>query len=211
MAQQQPTRASPEQGLTTAYKVMADAARFFLANGGAAVARAHVDSLAKELVFYPDCTEAYRAVLELLNQADREEQRRADERQQQQQRDIIVSLMGVINGCQQPAAVSKEPPADAEPDALPAVLATDKAMAMWPKLQRMGFVDDHYQPTGVSRTEAALLANEMARRLSIRDKWKTFGAFWHRNNMRGDYNDALEQRKTLDFLDKLKTLFADFQ
>ena len=41
-------------------------------------------------------------------------------------------------------------------------------------------------------------------------KWKTFGAFWHRNNMRGDYNDALEQRKTLEFLDKLKTLFADF-
>ena len=41
---------------------------------------------------------------------------------------------------------------------LPEVLATDKAMALWRKAQRAGYVDEHYQPL-LSRTQAALLAD----------------------------------------------------
>ena len=41
---------------------------------------------------------------------------------------------------------------------LPDVLATDKAMALWRKAQRAGYVDEHYQPL-LSRTQAALLAD----------------------------------------------------
>ena len=90
---------------------------------------------------------------------------------------------------------------------LPDVLATDKAMVLWRKAQRAGYVDEHYQPL-LSRTQAALLADAMAERLGIKEKWKVFEALWHRKYMRSDYNLALTRKKTLDFQDELKQLFG---
>ena len=90
---------------------------------------------------------------------------------------------------------------------LPEDLATDKAMALWRKAQRAGYVDEHYQPL-LSRTQAAILADAMAERLGIKEKWKVFEGLWHRKYMRSDYNLALTRKKTLDFLDKLKQLFG---
>ena len=95
-----------------------------------------------------------------------------------------------------------------EPPELPEPLATPEAMVLWQKAQQAGYVNEHFQPL-LSRTLSAILAFEMAKRLDIRNKWKLFGALWNRQNMRGDYNDALNQRQTLDFLDSLKKLFAD--
>ena len=89
---------------------------------------------------------------------------------------------------------------------LPEVLATDKAMALWRKAQRAGYVDEHYQPL-LSRTQAALLAHYMAKKLEIKDKWKTFEVLWNRRNMYRDYYDAMNQDQTYLFLDKLKELF----
>ena len=79
---------------------------------------------------------------------------------------------------------------------------------LWQKAQHAGYVHEHFLPL-LSRTQAALLADTMAERLGIRNKWKLFGALWNRKNMRGDYNDALNQRQTLAFQDSLKILFAD--
>ena len=90
---------------------------------------------------------------------------------------------------------------------LPEVLATPEAMALWRKAQRAGYVDEHYQPL-ISRTQAALLADAMAERLGITEKWKVFGDLWKRNNMRGDYTRAMNQRQSLGFQDKLKRLFS---
>ena len=42
--------------------------------------------------------------------------------------------------------------------------------------------------------------------LGIASKWKVFEQLWHRKNMRNDYNTALEQRKLLDFQDRLKEI-----
>ena len=95
-----------------------------------------------------------------------------------------------------------------EPPELPEPLATPEAMALWKKAQLAGYVNEHFQPL-LSRTLSAILAFEMAKRLDIRNKWKLFGALWNRQNMRGDYNDALNQRQTLGFQDSLKKLFAD--
>lgn len=95
---------------------------------------------------------------------------------------------------------------EAEYKELPEVLATDEAMALWRKAQQAGYVDEHYQPL-ISRTQAALLADAMAERLGIKEKWKVFEGFWNRNYMRSDYNLALTRKKTLDFLDELKVLF----
>jgi hypothetical protein len=85
---------------------------------------------------------------------------------------------------------------------VPEVLAESE---LWQKVKEAGLVDADGQPT-VSRTEAALLANMLALRLGITNKWKVFERLWHRNNMRGDYNSALEQRKSLEIQERLKNI-----
>ena len=90
---------------------------------------------------------------------------------------------------------------------LPETLCTEAAMALWKKAQAAGWVDANYQPL-ISRTQAALLADAMAERLGIREKWKTFETLWKRKNMRSDYTRALSQIQTLSFQDDLKALFA---
>ena len=89
---------------------------------------------------------------------------------------------------------------------LPDELATDDAMALWQKAQQAGYVNEHYQPL-LSRTQAALLADAMAERLGIKEKWKVFETLWHRRNMHKDYYLAFGQQQTSDFQDELKELF----
>ena len=90
---------------------------------------------------------------------------------------------------------------------LPEVLATDEAIVLWKKAQAAGWVDANYQPL-ISRTQAALLADAMAEKLGIRQKWKTFETLWNRKNMYRDYYQALDQRKTLFFRDDIKKVLA---
>ena len=90
---------------------------------------------------------------------------------------------------------------------LPEVLATDEAMVLWKKAQEAGYVDENYQPL-ISRTQAALLADAMAERLGIKEKWKVFEGLWNRKYMRSDYNLALTRKGSLDFQDELKLLFG---
>ena len=88
---------------------------------------------------------------------------------------------------------------------LPEVLATEEAVEIWKKVQGAGYVDAHYQPL-LSRTQSALLADAIAERLGIREKWKTFETLWNRKNIRSDYNLALRQQQSLDFQDELKRI-----
>ena len=90
---------------------------------------------------------------------------------------------------------------------LPEVLATEEAMRLWEKAQQAGYVDECYQPL-LSRTQSALLADAMAERLGIKEKWKVFEELWHRKYMRNDYNLALTQRQSYKFQDDLKQLFG---
>lgn len=94
-----------------------------------------------------------------------------------------------------------------EPPVLPECLATDKAMELWKKVIAEGWVDENYQPK-ISRTLSALLAYHMADKLEIKNKWKTFEQLWQRNDMHGDYNRALTQQQSRDFLDKLKEVLG---
>ena len=89
---------------------------------------------------------------------------------------------------------------------LPEALSTEEAMALWRKAQEAGYVDENYQPK-ISRTQAALLADAMAERLGIRNKWKVFEKLWNRTKMYKDYYEAVEQKQYLPFLDKLKQVF----
>ena len=88
---------------------------------------------------------------------------------------------------------------------LPEVLSTEAAMALWQKAQEAGFVDDNLQPL-ISRTQAALLADAMAMRLGIRNKWKVFETFWNRAKMYKDYYQAVDQKQFLPFQNKLKQI-----
>lgn len=97
-------------------------------------------------------------------------------------------------------------PATAKRRELPEVLSTQKAMDLWQKAQDAGYVDGCYQPL-LSRTRAALLADAMAERLDIREKWKVFGGLWNRRRMYKDYYQAVEQKQFLPFTDKLKQIF----
>ena len=87
---------------------------------------------------------------------------------------------------------------------LPAVLAGSE---LWERVKDAGLVDEHGQPT-VSRPEAALLADMLAQRLDIANKWKVFERMWNRKNMRNDYNTALDQKKSLAFQEKLKKILG---
>ena len=89
---------------------------------------------------------------------------------------------------------------------LPSKLSTEAAMAIWQKAQQAGYVDANYQPL-ISRTQAALLADEMAKRLGIKEKWKVFEELWNRKYMSSDYNIALNQQQSLDFQDEMKKVF----
>ena len=90
---------------------------------------------------------------------------------------------------------------------LPEVLCTEAAMVLWKKAQAARWVDANYQPL-ISRTQAALLADAMAERLGIREKWKVFEGLWHRKYMRSDYNLALTRKVSLDFQNELKRLLG---
>ena len=80
-------------------------------------------------------------------------------------------------------------------------------MRLWEKGRQAGYVDESYQPL-LSRTQSALLADAMAERLGIKEKWKAFEELWHRKYMRNDYNLALTQRQSYKFQDDLKQLFG---
>ena len=77
----------------------------------------------------------------------------------------------------------------------------------WLKVKQAGLVDADGMPT-VSRPEAALMADKLAKLLGIANKWKYFEQLWHRNNMRNDYNTALNQVKSLEFQDRLKKILG---
>ena len=87
---------------------------------------------------------------------------------------------------------------------IPEVLADSE---QWQQVIQAGLVDANGQPT-VSRPEAALIADMLAEVLGITNKWKFFEQLWHRNNMRGDYNTALDQRKSLKFQERLKNILG---
>ena len=95
---------------------------------------------------------------------------------------------------------------ESKPGDLPESLATEAAMVLWRKAQAAGYINDNYQPT-ISRTMSAILADEMAVRLDITEKWKTFEGLWNRRNMYRDYYKALSQEQTLTFQDVIKRIF----
>jgi hypothetical protein len=121
--------------------------------------------------------------------------------------DVIVELINedIRNVMPKPEPPTLSP--YSEEKEMPEKLKTAKAMILWRKLQEAGYVDEHFQPT-VSRPEAAIIADELAVRLEIENKWKAFEMLWNRRNMNRDYNTAMDQKKSLKFREKLKKVLG---
>ena len=118
---------------------------------------------------------------------------------------------GRISGCvfAMPGSTVTQQQAAEETDK--AIRTNEEEMLMeseeWALAMSAGLIDEGGQPT-VSRPEAALMADMLAERLKIANKWKLFELLCQRKNMRNDYNTALNQRKSLLFQEKLKSIFC---
>lgn len=219
MAILQHSRASPTEDFSIARQVMADVADYYLANGGPAAAREHVEKVANELKIYPDSHEAYLDTMARIAEAEQAERLKAEALFQQQQQNLIKSMMGVVKSqenTKQPTA-DKHPRQDLHDVVLPPKLSSEKAMRIWRKLQEAGIVDEQYQPVRLSRTMKACLANEIIMRLSsetekmvgLTEKWKPFEQLWQTKDMKSDYYKATIQKNTTAFKKKLEQLLAD--
>lgn len=88
---------------------------------------------------------------------------------------------------------------------LPDELATPEGRLLLEKARKAGYLDAHYQPK-LSNTKSAMLADEIATRLKIRNRWKVFEQFWNRHDMYKDNYEGRNQKQSLSFLDEIRTV-----
>lgn len=114
------------------------------------------------------------------------------------------------NGLQEVIAADAAEEDTDETAVLPDVLCTPQAEALLAKLCDAGMLDAHWQPVGLTNTERGLLAKILSDELGIDTPWKVFGDCWQVNSgtLRTAYNQALNQRKSLNFQDRLKAVMA---
>ena len=91
---------------------------------------------------------------------------------------------------------------------LPEELQTLQAEDLFGKLREAGMVDARMQPIGLSNAEKGILAFELARRLDIQNQWQVFATLWGTTpgTLRSAYNRAIDQQKTMLFIEKLKNI-----
>ena len=73
------TRASTDGGMTTLQKMVAETVDYYLANGGADVARAEIKSLAPTLSFKDDWPQAYRWAMTRIDAFEKAERIKDEE------------------------------------------------------------------------------------------------------------------------------------
>ena len=90
----------------------------------------------------------------------------------------------------------------------PAELQTQEAENLFEKLREAGMVDARMQPLNLSNAEKGMLAFDLAGRLDIQNQWQVFASLWGTTSgaLRSAYNRAIEQQKTMLFIEKLKNI-----
>ena len=91
---------------------------------------------------------------------------------------------------------------------LPDILSTPEAEALFVKLHAEGIVDAKWQPISLSNAEKGTLAEYIAEKLNIRNKWKLFGNLWKMDSetLRTAKARGLDQDKTWKFREQLNAL-----
>ena len=90
---QQQTIASPDEGMTTLQKMVAELVDYYLANGGADLTRAEIRSLAPIVSFKNDWPQAYRWAMARVDAFEKAERIRAEEREQQRMGNMMMTMM----------------------------------------------------------------------------------------------------------------------
>ena len=97
-----------------------------------------------------------------------------------------------------------------ESNPLPDVLATGVAMKYWKRLQKAGFIDEHYQLLpDTTRKQAMYIADVFSDKLQMRSKWKPFQDLWHINNLAQEKWDMQETGKTPARSEEIDKIFDD--
>ena len=93
---------------------------------------------------------------------------------------------------------------------VPERLTTADAEELMEDLVDAGILHDDWQPNGLSGTERALVAKAVCDRLDIKEVWQVFGHLWNEKpeTLRSYLNKALEQKKSLEYQDKLKKILC---
>lgn len=96
----------------------------------------------------------------------------------------------------------------AESITLPHILGTPDAENLLVKLHAEGMVDERWQPVNLSNAEKGTLAEYVAEKLGIRNKWKFFGTLWKMDSetLRTAKARGLDQDKTWAFRNKLDAM-----
>ena len=91
---------------------------------------------------------------------------------------------------------------------IPELLKTDEAKDVLGNFIYNRVLTEELQPIDLSKPEQAILARVISERLEIKDVWQVFGKLWQvrPETLRNYYKQALDQRKSLDFQDKLKNI-----
>ena len=94
---------------------------------------------------------------------------------------------------------------------LPEILCTPEAEALHAKLRNAGWMDERWNPVGLSNAERGTLAEYLSEKLGIRSHWKFFSRLWNVNSetLRTSKARGLDQGKTWDFRTKLDDLSLD--
>ncbi len=90
---QQPHTRSPNTGLSTIQKMVAETVEYYLQHGGPCVARAEVRAIAPTFSFMDDWPQAYRWAMERISQAEKAEQMDTEKREQQKLSNLMTSVM----------------------------------------------------------------------------------------------------------------------
>lgn len=101
-------------------------------------------------------------------------------------------------------------PASADTPEIPDCLDTPKAHDLLQRLAGAGYVDEHWQPCGLSIAERGELAATLAERLGLKAHWQLFGKLWGDNpeTLRKGCFKAQDQRKTFAFKEAMKQLLG---
>lgn len=85
---------------------------------------------------------------------------------------------------------------------LPESLANPQGLMVLSSLAMHGFLDEHFQPKGLSVTKTAVLAFQISSKLGIQNVWVVFGTFWNidKENLRSAYNKGMDQQQMSGFI-----------
>lgn len=99
---------------------------------------------------------------------------------------------------------------DSKGKKIPEKLMNEETREMLADLVDEGILDESWQPIGLSGTERALVAKAVCDRLEVNEVWQLFGQLWGEKpeTLRAYYNKAMEQKKSLNYQDKLKKILG---